>query len=536
MRQRKQAESHKVAKWLLTFADLITLLLCFFIYLSLRSKPNVNLFTPFMLSDQVLKILESKLPESMSTALRASGIRKESYANDSDFLEAIHRILGDNVASEHDNQFIIASQSVETHIIESKSQIVLRITLTRTVSNSVVVPLIFEGNAVNGGVHSQCKPGQGISPESVMIGVDYVRDKQEVVFAPKQNTVEVVLCLINDKLNERREEIRVSLGRPQVKEGAQIFDDRILGGLIMSQTLVIDDDDEIPVVKFRQEESDVRSKEKIAISAILSEPSGLDVEIPLELKGTAQPGSDYRLTSEPKIVIPQGKQEGILLIDVLNIQGKKTLEISMKEQELLNAVVYEGKTHKITFSDTIKTKDCSGIENFLNNNSAEFGGFKLISTKRRCILTLPEDFLFASGSATIREDKLESLKAFLGKIKVFEELANDSIRVEGHTDDVPFRDGGMGRNWELSADRATTVAWLMMNQLGYDPLRISTIGFAYTQPMVSIEGKSGAALNNARKVNRRVDVVFAETSLKECTQNLFPEAQRIIREADCTKY
>ena len=35
----------KEAKWMVTFADLITLLFCFFVYLSLFNKPQVDLKT-----------------------------------------------------------------------------------------------------------------------------------------------------------------------------------------------------------------------------------------------------------------------------------------------------------------------------------------------------------------------------------------------------------------------------------------------------------------------------------------------------------
>ena len=38
----------KEMRWMLTFADLITLLFCFFVYLSLFNKPQVDIKTGFV--------------------------------------------------------------------------------------------------------------------------------------------------------------------------------------------------------------------------------------------------------------------------------------------------------------------------------------------------------------------------------------------------------------------------------------------------------------------------------------------------------
>jgi len=44
----------KEAKWMVTFADLITLLFCFFVYLSLFNKPQVDLKTGFIVSEKTI--------------------------------------------------------------------------------------------------------------------------------------------------------------------------------------------------------------------------------------------------------------------------------------------------------------------------------------------------------------------------------------------------------------------------------------------------------------------------------------------------
>ena len=46
----KKKKKTEEVRWLITFADLITLLFCFFVYLSLFSKPAVNLDTQFKIT------------------------------------------------------------------------------------------------------------------------------------------------------------------------------------------------------------------------------------------------------------------------------------------------------------------------------------------------------------------------------------------------------------------------------------------------------------------------------------------------------
>ena len=59
----------KEAKWLLTFADLITLLFCFFVYLSLFNKPQVDLKTGFIVSEKTISNLTGRLPEKIVKGL-----------------------------------------------------------------------------------------------------------------------------------------------------------------------------------------------------------------------------------------------------------------------------------------------------------------------------------------------------------------------------------------------------------------------------------------------------------------------------------
>ena len=56
-------------KWIVTFADLITLLFCFFVYLSLFNKPQVDLKTGFKVNEETKKSLTGRLPEELVNSL-----------------------------------------------------------------------------------------------------------------------------------------------------------------------------------------------------------------------------------------------------------------------------------------------------------------------------------------------------------------------------------------------------------------------------------------------------------------------------------
>ena len=56
---------NKEVKWIVTFADLITLLFCFFVYLSLFNKPQVDLKTGFVVTEDTITSLSGRLPENV---------------------------------------------------------------------------------------------------------------------------------------------------------------------------------------------------------------------------------------------------------------------------------------------------------------------------------------------------------------------------------------------------------------------------------------------------------------------------------------
>ena len=159
---------------------------------------------------------------------------------------------------------------------------------------------------------------------------------------------------------------------------------------------------------------------------------------------------------------------------IIQIQGrvigllddtKKTIETSMKEQiakRLVEIEAVEGKL-KVTFTDKI-----------LFNS----GSTKINKTGKRLLLKLAD---------SLRENK------------------NQSIVVEGHTDNVPVRARASKKfstNWELSVIRATAIVRFLQQKGGLKPERLSACGYSGYRPVASNDTEKG------RRQNRRIEIIL----------------------------
>lgn len=118
--------------------------------------------------------------------------------------------------------------------------------------------------------------------------------------------------------------------------------------------------------------------------------------------------------------------------------------------------------------------------------------------RRGLVVSLKEAGFFDSGSAVVRKDSHHLLA------KVAESLSGygNSIRVEGHTDNVPINMPPFHSNWELSTARATNIVRYLIGNHDFDPKRLSATGYGEYRPI----GNNGSA--EGRNRNRRVDLVL----------------------------
>lgn len=107
--------------------------------------------------------------------------------------------------------------------------------------------------------------------------------------------------------------------------------------------------------------------------------------------------------------------------------------------------------------------------------------------------------LFNSGSSDLNSPAQEIILK-IGEL--LNELPDNYIRVEGHTDNVPIHNAIFDTNWDLANARASTVVKVLINECGVSPERLSTVGYGEYKPVASNDIEEG------RSQNRRVDIVI----------------------------
>ncbi len=117
-------------------------------------------------------------------------------------------------------------------------------------------------------------------------------------------------------------------------------------------------------------------------------------------------------------------------------------------------------------------------------------------------MTLLDTILFATGRAQLNAKGQKTLLQVAASLR---DNSEQSILVEGHTDNVPIGPGVKKRfatNWELSAARATAVVRFLQDRGGVAPERLSACGESAYRPVASNETAEG------RSQNRRIELVL----------------------------
>jgi len=120
-------------------------------------------------------------------------------------------------------------------------------------------------------------------------------------------------------------------------------------------------------------------------------------------------------------------------------------------------------------------------------------------------VTLQSMAIFKSGSAELLHESRTAIETLVLLIKRDTgDKSEMTIQVEGHTDDVPLRRGGLyPSNWELSGARASAVLRQFENH-GFPIEGMKTIGFGASRPLVPNFDESGKPIPENRVKNRRV--------------------------------
>ena len=193
----------------------------------------------------------------------------------------------------------------------------------------------------------------------------------------------------------------------------------------------------------------------------------------------------------------------VLLFSTSKVSEEKFDKVAQSINESLNRPGPDPKTEemsslpplvqaKIILEEIIKEK---GLEQQMT----------LDLTRSGLMIELSSNSFYASGSADVRSNMVQSLKELSGVIQNLP-AGDYRVEIEGHTDNVPIRTAKFPSNWELSALRSINVLHIF-EDTGLAKERISATAFAATKPKAANTDSKGRNIPKNQAMNRRV-VVF----------------------------
>ena len=134
------------------------------------------------------------------------------------------------------------------------------------------------------------------------------------------------------------------------------------------------------------------------------------------------------------------------------------------------------------------------LESRLSSSQANIG-----YDERGLVTRLLDQVLFDSGKAELRRGAYPVLDKVA---QVLNEVPDQPLGVEGHTDNVPIKHSGWESNKALSLARASAVVSYLVEHHGISASRITAVGYGEEKPIAPNDTARG------RQRNRRVEIVI----------------------------
>ena len=178
---------------------------------------------------------------------------------------------------------------------------------------------------------------------------------------------------------------------------------------------------------------------------------------------------------------------------VLTAKGSENLEKSLeslKEKDLKITRLQDALTKKdsVTLALVTSLKREVGIDDPDININVEKGVV---------MISIADNLLFKSGSYDVNL----KAKTVLAKVaKVITSKPDFECMVEGHTDNVPFKNAVLVDNWDLSVKRATAIVRVLQNDLGVNPKQLIPAGRSSYVPLVANNSPENKAKNRRTRI------------------------------------
>ncbi len=202
-----------------------------------------------------------------------------------------------------------------------------------------------------------------------------------------------------------------------------------------------------------------------------------------------------RITVETRRTIVDLKQRNAELEgDKQMLEEGIALVKKAREEAVQNvSKTYEGLLTEVKQESVQASKTYEGLLKEMKEE-IEHGQIVITELKGKLTVDVVDKILFDSGRAEIKPEGLAVLKRV---VDILTSVTDKTIRVEGHTDNVPIK-GALAKryptNWELSAARAINVTRYIEKE-GLDPALLSAAAFGEYQPVADNNTTEGRAKN-----------------------------------------
>lgn len=195
-----------------------------------------------------------------------------------------------------------------------------------------------------------------------------------------------------------------------------------------------------------------------------------------------------------------GKSESEVLFGGLDQQMSELIEMVAKLETLKDATGGGASDEDSYAKQALAKEKAETSEDELRISLQEEIGKGLVEVERRdnkVFVTLGAGGAFSSGSAVLTEEAV----GIVGKIAEASDGDDSTVKVSGHTDNVPIGFGALYRdNWDLASARASSVVQAVEQSGSLPSERLQAISYGETRP---VDDNNTAA---GREKNRRIEI------------------------------